>query len=352
MPGCISHLTRMSASRFTARSGDSRMLVDCGRERALSAGRSAATSRRCSEATRDETSLRRFLHGLPGVDQVGAEARAAALATRSIKTTSKAWALDTAIRMVDLTTLEGADTPGKVRSLCAKAMRPDPSDPSTPAVAAVCVYPDLVEVAVEALRGSRRARRERRDGVPVGPRVARRRSSSDVRDAVAAGADEIDMVIDRGAFLAGRYGQVFDEIVADARGLRHGAPQGHPRDGRARDARQRAARLGARAARGRRLHQDLDRQGQPGGDAAGRARDAAGGARLRRRDGRGARRQARGRHPREQGGDPLPRDGLRGRRPALARSPTTSASAPRACSTTCCCSATSSRAAATTAPTT
>ena len=106
------------------------------------------------EATRDETSLRRFLHGLPGVDQVGAEARAAALATRSIKTTSKAWALDTAIRMVDLTTLEGADTPGKVRSLCAKAMRPDPSDPTTPAVAAVCVYPDLVEVAVEALSGS------------------------------------------------------------------------------------------------------------------------------------------------------------------------------------------------------
>jgi deoxyribose-phosphate aldolase len=100
------------------------------------------------EATRDETSLRRFLHGLPGVDQVGAEARAAGLATRSIKTTSKAWALDTAVRMVDLTTLEGADTPGKVRSLCAKAVRPDPSDASTPSVAAVCVYPDLVEVAV------------------------------------------------------------------------------------------------------------------------------------------------------------------------------------------------------------
>src|SRR5512132_3834248 len=97
-----------------------------------------------ADAGRDDASLRRFLHGLPGVDQVGAEARAAALATRSIKTTSKAWALDAAVRMVDLTTLEGADTPGKVRSLCAKAMRPDPSDDSTPAVAAVCVYPDLV----------------------------------------------------------------------------------------------------------------------------------------------------------------------------------------------------------------
>ena len=89
------------------------------------------------DAARDETSLRRFLQGLPGVDQVGAEARAAGLATRSIKTTSKAWALDTAVRMVDLTTLEGADTPGKVRSLCAKAVHPDPSDASTPSVAAV-----------------------------------------------------------------------------------------------------------------------------------------------------------------------------------------------------------------------
>jgi deoxyribose-phosphate aldolase len=165
------------------------------------------------EATRDETSLRRFLHGLPGVDQVGAEARAAALATRSIKTTSKAWALDTAIRMVDLTTLEGADTPGKVRSLCAKAMRPDPSDASTPPVAAVCVYPDLVEVAVEALRGSQVHVASVATAFPSG-RAALATKLADVRDAIQAGADEIDMVIDRGAFLAGRYGQVFDEIVA------------------------------------------------------------------------------------------------------------------------------------------
>src|ERR1700761_4295652 len=103
------------------------------------------------DATRDDASLRRFLHGLPGVDQVGAEARAAGLATRSIKTTAKAWAIDTAIAMVDLTTLEGADTPGKVRSLCAKARRPDPDDPDVPPVAAVCVYPDLVETAVAGL---------------------------------------------------------------------------------------------------------------------------------------------------------------------------------------------------------
>src|SRR5918997_834866 len=100
-----------------------------------------------AEATASDAALRRFLHGLPGVDQVGAEARAADLATRSIKTGAKAWAIDTAIRMTDLTTLEGQDTPGKVRALCAKALHPDPADPSAPQVAAVCVYPDLVATA-------------------------------------------------------------------------------------------------------------------------------------------------------------------------------------------------------------
>jgi deoxyribose-phosphate aldolase len=165
------------------------------------------------DITRDDSSLRRFLHGLPGVDQVGAEARAAALATRSIKTTAKAWAIDTAIRMVDLTTLEGADTAGKVRSLCAKAMRPDPSDASAPAVAAVCVYPDLVETAVSALRGSSVQIASVATAFPSG-RAAWATKLQDVRDAVAAGATEIDMVIDRGAFLAGHYLQVFDEIVA------------------------------------------------------------------------------------------------------------------------------------------
>ena len=166
-----------------------------------------------SDVTRDDASLRRFLHGLPGVDQVGAEARAAGLATRSIKTTAKAWAIDTAIRMVDLTTLEGADTPGKVRSLCAKARRPDPSDPTAPPVAAVCVYPDLVEPAVEALRGSDVQIASVATAFPSG-RAALSTKLQDVRDAVAAGATEIDMVIDRGAFLAGRYLQVFDEIIA------------------------------------------------------------------------------------------------------------------------------------------
>jgi deoxyribose-phosphate aldolase len=165
------------------------------------------------DVTRDDASLRRFLHGLPGVDQVGAEGRAAMLATRSIKTTAKAWAIDTAIRMIDLTTLEGADTPGKVRALCAKARRPDPSDPSAPPVAAVCVYPDLVTTAVDSLRGSRVAVASVATAFPSG-RASLATKLHDAKDAVAAGADEIDMVIDRGAFLAGRYLQVFDEIVA------------------------------------------------------------------------------------------------------------------------------------------
>ncbi len=165
------------------------------------------------EATRDDAGLRRFLHGLPGVDQVGAEARAASLATRSVKTTAKQWAIDAAIGMVDLTTLEGTDTVGKVRSLCAKAARPDPSDASAPRVAAVCVYPDLVETAVDALHGTPVRIASVATAFPSG-RASLATKLHDVRDAVAAGASEIDMVIDRGAFLCGHYRQVFDEIVA------------------------------------------------------------------------------------------------------------------------------------------
>lgn len=167
-----------------------------------------------------ETALRRHLEGLSGVDAVGLEQRAAGLATRSIKTSSKAWALDTIIRTCDLTTLEGADTPGKVRSLVAKAVTPDASDPTTPSVAAVCVYGDMVPYAVEAL-GSRHGDPEQglvsvaavATAFPSG-RASLAIKLADTREAVAAGADEIDMVIDRGAFLAGNYGLVFDQIVA------------------------------------------------------------------------------------------------------------------------------------------
>jgi deoxyribose-phosphate aldolase len=167
-----------------------------------------------------ERSLRLHLEGLSGVDAVGLEQRAAALGTRSIKTTSKAWALDTIIRLTDLTTLEGADTPGKVRSLVAKGLNPDPSDPTTPRVAAVCVYGDMVPAAVEALGA---AHGDPDAGLVSVAAVATAFPSgraslavklADTRDAVANGADEIDMVIDRGAFLAGDYGTVFEQIVA------------------------------------------------------------------------------------------------------------------------------------------
>jgi deoxyribose-phosphate aldolase len=157
--------------------------------------------------------LRTFLHGLPGVDKVGVEARAAALGTRSIKTTAKAQAIDLAISMVDLTTLEGADTPGKVRALSAKALRPDPADPSCPPVAAVCVYPAMVPVAAEVLRGSGVHLASVATAFPSG-QAPLDVKLADTRDAVAAGADEIDMVISRGAFLSGDYAKVFDEIVA------------------------------------------------------------------------------------------------------------------------------------------
>jgi deoxyribose-phosphate aldolase len=166
-----------------------------------------------ADVVRDAATLRRFLHGLPGVDQVGAEARAAGLATRSIKKRAKQWALDLAIRCVDLTTLEGADTPGKVRALCAKARRPDPTDPGTPPVAAVCIYPDLVPVAVAELAGSGIAVASVATAFPSG-RASLATKLADVAEAVQAGAAEVDMVIDRGAFLCGRYGQVYDEIVA------------------------------------------------------------------------------------------------------------------------------------------
>ncbi len=159
-----------------------------------------------------ESSLRRFLHGLPGVDQVGCEARAAGLATRSIKTTSKAFAIDLAIRMVDLTTLEGQDTHGKVRALASKAMRPDPADPTCPATAAVCVYPDMVATAKQTLGDSGVNVAAVATAFPSG-RAAMDIKLADTRDAVEAGADEIDMVIDRGAFLSGRYLDVYEEIV-------------------------------------------------------------------------------------------------------------------------------------------
>ncbi len=161
-----------------------------------------------------EASLKKFLSDLPPVDQVGAEARAAMLATRSIKTSSKAWAIDMAISMVDLTTLEGADTPGKVKALCAKAVRPDPTDLTVPSVGAICVYNDMVKIArneLDAIGGTDIPVAAVATAFPSG-RASRAVKELDTKDAINAGANEIDMVIDRGAFLSGRLGEVFEEI--------------------------------------------------------------------------------------------------------------------------------------------
>ena len=147
------------------------------------------------------------------VDAVALEARASELAKRSIKRESKIFALELAIRMMDLTTLEGADTPGKVRAMCAKAQTPDPGDPSVPPVAAVCIYPSLVGVARRALRGSTVKVASVATAFPSG-QAPLEVKLADVRAAVDAGAHEIDMVIDRGAFLSGRLGHVYEEVVA------------------------------------------------------------------------------------------------------------------------------------------
>ena len=146
------------------------------------------------------------------VDAVALEARAADLATRSIKRDSKLWALDMVVRMIDLTTLEGADTPGKVAALCSKALRPDPSDPSVPSVAAVCVYPNLVGEARRRIGDRPVHVASVATAFPSGQSPIEVKLE-DVAAAVAMGADEVDMVIDRGAFLSGRYGKVYDEIV-------------------------------------------------------------------------------------------------------------------------------------------
>jgi deoxyribose-phosphate aldolase len=159
-----------------------------------------------------ELPLEPRLPRIGSVDQVAVEERAATLAKRSIKKESKLFALDLAIRMMDLTTLEGDDTPGKVAALCSKAVRPDPVDRTVPSVAAVCVYPNLVPYAKERLDGTSVKVAAVATGFPSG-QYPTEVKLADVRAAAELGADEIDMVIDRGAFLSGRYAKVYDEIV-------------------------------------------------------------------------------------------------------------------------------------------
>jgi deoxyribose-phosphate aldolase len=155
--------------------------------------------------------LASFLRSVPSVDEVGVAERVGSLSTRSIKKESKLAALLLAVRMMDLTTLEGKDTPGKVAQLSSKAIRPDPVDPSVPSVAAVCVYPAMVPFALQALEGSGVKVAAVATYFPSG-QVDTRLKVTETQAVVAAGADEVDMVIDRGAFLSGQYFKVFDEI--------------------------------------------------------------------------------------------------------------------------------------------
>jgi deoxyribose-phosphate aldolase len=159
-----------------------------------------------------ELPLEPRLPRIGSVDEVALEERAVTLSRRSIKREAKVLALELAVRMSDLTTLEGADTPGKIAALCSKAVRPDAADGSVPSVAAVCVYPNLVPPAVERLRGSSVRVASVATAFPSGQSPTDIRVA-EARRAVELGADEVDMVIDRGAFLSGRYAKVYDEIV-------------------------------------------------------------------------------------------------------------------------------------------
>ncbi|MEN9739750.1 MAG: deoxyribose-phosphate aldolase [Actinomycetota bacterium] len=220
--GEILDITRWKVGRLLSLARDSGIVTisiadtETAHERAISG--IIPTARSTAHGVTDSASLAAFLRRLPAVDAIGLEARAVTLATRSIKNESKRAALDTIIRLIDLTTLEGSDTPGKVKSLVAKALVPDSSDATTPRVAAVCVYPDMVEHAVAALGSSIGDGETGVSVASVATAFPSGRSTIDVkladtRYAVAQGAGEIDMVIDRGAFLSGDLDTVFNEIV-------------------------------------------------------------------------------------------------------------------------------------------
>jgi deoxyribose-phosphate aldolase len=156
--------------------------------------------------------FQRLFDEIGTVDQVGIEERVAKYTTRSIKKASKVWGLRKAVSMLDLTTLEGKDTPGKVASLCQKALHPH-DDPDVPAVAAVCVYPSMVRHAKRHVADSGVKVASVATAFPSGQTHFKTRLA-EVRGAVSDGADEIDMVINRGAFLSGDFGRVQDEIAA------------------------------------------------------------------------------------------------------------------------------------------
>jgi deoxyribose-phosphate aldolase len=169
-----------------------------------------------------ELPLEPRLPRIGSIDQVGVEERAAALSRRSIKKDSKLFALELAVRMTDLTTLEGADTPGKIAALASKAARPDPADTTVPPVAAICIYPDLIHVALERLEDTPVKVAAVATAFPSG-RSPLDLKVEEARRAADAGAEEIDMVIDRGAFLSGQYAKVYEEVrqVKEAIGDAH-----------------------------------------------------------------------------------------------------------------------------------
>ena len=241
----------------------------------------------------------------PAVDAVGLEERAASLATRSIKRDAKLWALDLAIRCTDLTTLEGSDTIGKVVAMCSKAVRPDPLDPAVPSVAAVCIYPWLVPTAVTHLAGSGVRVASVAGAFPagLGPLEAR---LQEIRDVVAMGADEVDIVLNRSLFLGGRYQQAFEELAAarDAAGTR--PSQGDPGDRRARIVRPGPSSERAGDGGRRRLHQDVDREDRRERDPPDGALHVRGRARLPSGHRSRGRDQGRRRRPQGEGRDPVP----------------------------------------------
>ena len=203
------------------------------------------------------------------VDGLALEERARRLASRSIKRESKRAGLELAIRCIDLTTLEGADTPGKVRAMCARALRPDPDDPTVPPVAAVCVYGALVGVARDALAGTPVRVASVAGAFPSGQSPLQERLD-EIRDAVADGADEIDIVLNRGALLSGRLDRRVRGGRGEQGGLRGRPPQDDPRDRRARLLRDRAPGRDGRDGGRQRRHQDVDRQAPLVGHAARR----------------------------------------------------------------------------------
>ncbi|MGZ8578764.1 MAG: deoxyribose-phosphate aldolase [Actinomycetota bacterium] len=156
------------------------------------------------------------------VDAVGLEERAAALATRSIKRDAKLWGLDLAIRCMDLTTLEGTDTVGKIVAMCAKAIHPDPLDPAIPSVAAVCVYPHLVPTALAQVAGTSVKVASVAGSFPsgLGPLGVKLKEIAEV---AAIGAHEIDIVLNRSLFLGGAYAECLQELTAarEAAGAAH-----------------------------------------------------------------------------------------------------------------------------------